>query len=311
MDRVVLRIPFQCRPALILLVTVTLASLLVAASAQAQQLAPPEESASPPRVYYYDPMRGTTALRETLEWSIAAGLYVVDGFVLDNMDPWPSKPLLPTKQKTWGPEEDRESAVPSKSFYIGGVTLWAAVALLPNDRGWLNHASYRHAKGFLETSLVATPLLTTLAKLSTGKKRPYYDQVEREGGPLDANDRMSFWSGHASTAFSQATYFNWFLLNNVATNEARHLLWKVPAILSTFGLASYVAYTRLDDHRHDVLDVTVGSAVGAGVSTLIYGMHENWFGEFYDDPADGDTAVAAPTTIVLPTGRGATLIHRF
>ena len=62
----------------------------------------------------------------------------------------------------WPPA--RESQVGGKVFYIAGPTLTLGLLMLPNERGWLNETSYRHAKGFVESTLAVTPVLTLLPR---------------------------------------------------------------------------------------------------------------------------------------------------
>lgn len=235
----------------------------------------------------YNFLQGTSVARELIEWGLIGGVYYVSDFYLDDLAVWPDKPLLSTEYKYFESGEDFESTVESEVFYVAGAIIGTSILLLPNDEGWLNHTSYRHFKGFTEASLAVNPFVTEIAKLSTGKKRPlYYDQLENDPD-LEQEDiddlRKSFWSGHASTSFTMATYFNLFLYNNVADNTKQSLVWKVPLSVGTYGLATYVASTRVTDHKHDVLDVTVGGIAGSLVATFVYGLHENWFGKFYHD----------------------------
>lgn len=221
-------------------------------------------------------IKGTSKSREISEWTLSVSLASINKFYLAYSKPWTAKPLLNTHFKSY---LDRET-VSDSWIYISGFVLNTAIVALPNSNGWLNSISYRHGKGFFETALVYTPLFTSIAKLMVGKKRPYYkDDIHKN----DYDARKSFWSGHASASFSIATYFNLYMYHYLGKNNNRNLLWKIPVSLLLYGAAGYVAWSRVYDHAHDELDVTVGAFVGITVSSLIFGIHDNWFGKFYHD----------------------------
>jgi membrane-associated phospholipid phosphatase len=77
--------------------------------------------------------------------------------------------------------------------------------------------------------------LTQGLKVAVGRERP-------DGG------RYSFPSGHASSTFATATVLQ------------RHFGWKVG--LPAYGLAAYVAGSRLQENKHFMSDVIFGAAVG-------------------------------------------------
>jgi membrane-associated phospholipid phosphatase len=72
----------------------------------------------------------------------------------------------------------------------------------------------------------------------------------------DENGHLSFPSGHASTTFATATVI------------AHHVGWQVA--VPTYLVATYVATSRLHEHRHFVSDVVFGAAVGtaAGLNAV-------------------------------------------
>jgi len=220
---------------------------------------------------YSSILTGTSKSREICEWSLAVSLAGLNAFYLVDLEPFPSTPLLKTKYKS----HHRQETVPDGWIYGTGFILNTAIILLPNKKGRMNYISYRHSKGFVESCGVYTPLLTTFAKLITGKKRPCFDEKIHAKDP-DA--RKSFCSGHASSSFAVTTYFNLYLYHHIGKNTASNLMWKIPASILLFGAAAYVVKSRVDDHVHDALDVTTGAFVGTCVSIIIFGVHENWFG---------------------------------
>lgn len=78
----------------------------------------------------------------------------------------------------------------------------------------------------------------------------YWVNKERPNG-----GRFSFPSGHTSSSFMAAT----FLMDQYG--------WKVG--LPSYVLASYVGYTRIHAHKHDIWDVMAGAALGT-VSSLLF-----------------------------------------
>lgn len=82
---------------------------------------------------------------------------------------------------------------------------------------------------------IVTSIMTEGLKLAVGRTRP-------------DSGRYSFPSGHTSSTFANATVLH------------RHFGWKVG--LPAYGLATYVAASRLQENRHFASDVIFGAAVG-------------------------------------------------
>jgi len=97
------------------------------------------------------------------------------------------------------------------------------------------HANVALTGSDLVRGQIVNALLTQGVKFSVQRRRP-------NGG------RYSFPSGHTSAAFVTAAVVQ------------RHYGWRlgVPA----YGLASYVAMSRLSENRHFASDVLVGAAIG-------------------------------------------------
>ena len=94
---------------------------------------------------------------------------------------------------------------------------------------------------------IIAELIVQPVKFATHRERP------------DGSNFQSFPSGHAAATFAAATVIE------------RHLGWKGAAI--GYGIASYVAASRLHDNVHNVSDVVFGSAVGviAGRTVTVHG----------------------------------------
>lgn len=196
----------------------------------------------------------------------------------------------------------REDTVPTLAIYVGGGAL--ALSALGyegvRNRDW--HRGHNLLIGGLEA--VALTLATTEAlKLAVGRLRPdfrdratrYYcnpevgrrdiagldcSQADADGVYLDAGDledgHQSFPSGHSSSTFALATYFALFIggesiWGQRATWESRMV--GAPLAAGLFGLAAWVAATRVTDGRHHLDDVAAGAAIGTVASTLAYFLH--------------------------------------
>jgi hypothetical protein len=110
------------------------------------------------------------------------------------------------------------------------------------DKPKVSHLGMDLLRAQIIAELIVQPL-----KFATHRERP------------DGSNDQSFPSGHAAATFAAATVIE------------RHLGWKGAAI--GYGIASYVAASRLHDNVHNVSDVVFGSAVGviAGRTVTVHG----------------------------------------
>lgn len=162
--------------------------------------------------------------------------------------------------------------------------------------------------GFLETTAL-TAGATEIAKTFVGRLRPdFQDRAARHlcntdppagldcapyvGRPLASDPaeaealfedgRKSFWSGHSSLSFSTFTYLSlvtggrWVWGAN-ATPTSRALGIVAQTLFMT--TAAFIAGSRLDDGRHHVTDVVVGTAVGLGLANFSYWRRFDGHGE--------------------------------
>lgn len=95
------------------------------------------------------------------------------------------------------------------------------------------------------TATLYAALVSTVLKYTIREPRPYNSQV-----------RNSFPSGHSTTAFAFAGI--------VAAEHGWY--YGVPAM----GLATFVAYSRINDHQHHLQDVVAGATIGLSCALGIY-----------------------------------------
>lgn len=109
------------------------------------------------------------------------------------------------------------------------------------------------------TAGLATQLVTEVFKLSFGRRRPKNAEHPYEF----RKGEKSFFSGHASAAFSAAT-----VISEVYKDD-----WAgVPYV--AYGVAGLVAYARMHAKGHYATDVLYGALAGVLVTKLVYRIHK-------------------------------------
>jgi len=193
------------------------------------------------------------------------------------------KPDFSTPQSFEGDRTDypiMDETFPNWTLGVGIGVIITGITFLPNQSGWLNDVTYVNTKGLIQ-SLAVTGLSTILAKQLVARKRPDHDAQVATGSYTD-DVHYSFWSGHASTSFSLSTYASLYIMDHVGDwDNGWHVFGKIGSSAVLMGLATWVAYSRVDNNRHFPSEVVVGSLVGATVSTLIYGWQNEWFNKRY------------------------------
>jgi membrane-associated phospholipid phosphatase len=193
-----------------------------------------------------------------------------------------------------------------------------------------------HETGVGLAEALALNLLTTeVLKVSVGRLRPdfqdrvrrfYCQKADHQGVsctgsevPLDDDPakaqkllddgRKSFPSGHSSTSFALATYAalatgGRFVWGADATAGSRAA--GIGAQLAALGLAGWVAWTRVDDGRHNVSDVLTGAAIGTVFANIAYWRRFDTEGSVRRKPTAASSAdpgvVLGPMTLALSWG---------
>ncbi len=119
-------------------------------------------------------------------------------------------------------------------------------------------------RGFLHAHLL-NEIATSTAKTTFQRKRPFYDTEVSSGIKPAEDNQFSFFSGHASHAFTFATYTSGLMLKY--TNNPI-LSWSYTA--AAYTTAAWIASTRVNDHAHNVSDVIVGALVGTIISGAVF-----------------------------------------
>lgn len=137
-------------------------------------------------------------------------------------------------QQAFGSEELDEVFESGAALGAGLTQIGGAFATYALGRA-TNHPRVAGVGAELVRAQIVSAALTQGLKVAVDRRRP-------DGG------RFSFPSGHTSGAFAAATVMQ------------RHLGWKVA--VPAYGLAAYVAGSRLQENRHFMSDVVFGAAVG-------------------------------------------------
>jgi membrane-associated phospholipid phosphatase len=153
----------------------------------------------------------------------------------------------------------------------GTVTVGLLAAGLATGRPRITQAG-----GRLAASLVLAGLTTEAGKIAFGRPRP--EQSLDADGFVPFSGQASLPSGHSAVAFAFAT----------SLADDIHRPW---ATVGLYGMATAVAWSRVNDNRHWFSDVAAGALVGITSAKLASGR---WriFG------------IRAPSIIASPRGAG-------
>ena len=192
------------------------------------------------------------------------------------------------------PEFFKNSLVPAEARWYGPpgidvsartVLVWSnpapaaltsdiLVAAVPLGLGLWDFLEAEAAGGFrtaAEDLLVITEAmtvagaLTTVVRYTSARIRPFAYYGQGTGVP---EDRLSFWSGHTTTAFSAAASAGY------VAQVRGYASW--PWVYAVgFTAAGAVSYFRVAGDKHWMTDVVVGAVVGTGVGFLVPWLHRS------------------------------------
>ncbi|KAK7754490.1 hypothetical protein SLS62_003510 [Diatrype stigma] len=168
---------------------------------------------------------------------------------------------------------------------LGILLVWNAVVVAPRARSF--HKQHSAVLG-LAISLILASFLTDIVKNTVGRPRP--DLIARckpaAGTPQNAlvgidvctetdhhtlhDGWRSFPSGHSSFSFAGLGYLALFLAGQLRIFRDRRDLGRALVCLAPLVGAALIAISRCQDYRHDVYDVSVGTALGLVVSWFSY-----------------------------------------
>lgn len=173
--------------------------------------------------------------------------------------------------------------------YAGGVPLAIIAVWLLVSRSSVQKAHITLLGLFV--TLILTTFVTDVVKNAVGRPRP--DLIARCKPARDTpRDRLvgidvctetdthrlqdgwrSFPSGHSSFSFSGLGYLAFFFASQVHAFRPKADLARMLLVLAPFLGAALIAISRLEDYRHDVFDVTVGSILGLLIAYTTWRRH--------------------------------------
>ncbi len=111
--------------------------------------------------------------------------------------------------------------------------------------------------------------ITNTIKFAIQRPRPFsYGLDGSDRDPSDGDARLSFYSGHTSTAFAMATAYGVLF-------QARHphSKWRAPVWVLSYGLAATTGVMRVTAGKHFWSDVAVGAIAGSAIGLAIPALH--------------------------------------
>ena len=136
-------------------------------------------------------------------------------------------------------------------------------------------------------TLAASILLNTATKYLVQRPRPYVynkrPEVQEYVAQQGDDAHLSFYSGHASTAFSGAIAGSILYAQDGTTSlGARVAMWGLE-----LGLASATAVLRVRAGKHYYSDVVLGVLIGSAIGILVPALHTSGSGY---EPSDAEWA---------------------
>jgi membrane-associated phospholipid phosphatase len=162
--------------------------------------------------------------------------------------------------------------------HVGQPEVYATVALGTVAAGLISgNSRITRAGARISSGIALGGLMSSLLKLSVGRRRPFSSEEQYTFGPFSKVD-ASWPSGHTMTAFALAT----------GVSDELH---STPVTIGMYTLATGVAWSRMNDNKHWLTDVVAGAAIGITSVKLMNG-HWRVFG------------VSAPHILLEPHGAG-------
>lgn len=158
---------------------------------------------------------------------------------------------------------------------VSDVLLYSSIALpMVADLGdVLGHRSGIKGWGkdvvVLAETATVNAALNAAVKFAIGRPRPYSYGLDGSGRDVSEGDaRLSFYSGHTSTAFAMATAYGYLF-------TARHprSRWIAPVWLLGYAYAGTTGALRIAAGKHFYSDVLVGAIAGTAIGLLIPAAH--------------------------------------
>ena len=204
-------------------------------------------------------------------YGIISGLYGLSELIPEH-EPWMTSDTL--KQQF-----EAANTIPTPYLVSINVSYFSLMSYSLSNDYVDDPAGLNHTIGHIE-ALVAQHGVTRLVKKLVARERPN-----------KGKDKVSFWSGHASTAFATATYTTLFINDHSSMSDEGKYAFGI----LNYAYAGYVGWTRIDDFQHHTSDVIVGAIWGIIASNYIYQIRNNRLHNLYK----GDRRYKSSNQIML------------
>lgn len=123
--------------------------------------------------------------------------------------------------------------------------------------------------GLVYTEALALNLaLNSVTKVLVARPRPSTYRLREAGAVPDLEWFVSFYSGHASTAFAAALSGSYLFAEGTNDREARYVFWA-----TELGLAAATSTLRVRAGKHYYSDVVLGALIGTAVGVFVPLIH--------------------------------------
>lgn len=165
----------------------------------------------------------------------------------------------------WSASPYNESLDISSDIVLGTLFLMPALLGINNNIKDIGIIALMYGE-----AMIVSHSLKELVKGSVTRYRPYnyFDDPHEDFSNTDSAD--SFYSGHASFAFTSAAFFTTVFEEYHSDSNLKYLVGG-----GSFGLAALVAGLRIGSGNHYFSDVLVGAATGSLIGWLIPFLHKN------------------------------------
>jgi len=153
------------------------------------------------------------------------------------------------------------------SDYLLNFMLISPVALLASDKVRKDFGSFSIM--YMENLFLSFAAVHT-TKILIKRNRPYtYNKNVPLNHRSDKTSRLSFFSGHATLAFSSAVFLSTVYAEYYPDSKWKTYIWGI-SLLS----ASLTGYLRYSSGNHFPTDIIVGAIVGSAVGYLVPLIHK-------------------------------------
>ena len=197
---------------------------------------------------------------------LAGGTLLLSLWPVDTSKRWAREFFGRLDESVKGNFSDRADMISDATL---AVTIVAPVLFhLPG--GW-NRDTGRHL--LLHGQAISANLLVqNLTKFVVQRPRPYnyysHPRVAEFAREAGKDSHVSFYSGHASTAFAAAVSGSYLFASGPADREIKALVW-----LFELTMASTTTTLRVRAGRHFYSDVLTGAVIGSAIGFLVPALH--------------------------------------